>query len=218
MKSLKEISVFTQQQASQNFLKMLFVKEKRIAQIDAYNREIAQCITVFEVLKTLNCPGRQHFAEDVFQIASLVHIQDWQSKSEKARIADQKALDRRLDELETNQHNLFKILNAQQSNMMAMMVSLQKRLDNRSDSERELQFYSHSLHYLSIASGCHVQLEDWMVTSYDVDFGPEIGSGGLGSWNKTEVALKVLMNEGGVTPNTAVRFSVEDIPLNSKSP
>ena len=63
--------------------------------------------------------------------------------------------------------------------MMAMMVSLQKRLDNRSDSARELQFYSHSLHYLTTSSGCHVQLEDWMVTSYEVDFGHEIGSGGL---------------------------------------
>lgn len=70
-------------------------------------------------------------------------------------------------------------LDAQQSSAMAMMVSLQKRLQNGSDSDRERQFFSQSLHCLSTASGCQVQLEDWMITSFEVDFGKEIGAGGL---------------------------------------
>lgn len=63
--------------------------------------------------------------------------------------------------------------------MMAMMVSLQKRLSNRRDPDRERQFFSHSLHYLTAVSGCDVQVEDWMITAYEVDFGREIGAGGL---------------------------------------
>lgn len=62
---------------------------------------------------------------------------------------------------------------------MAMMVSLQRRLDVRLDSDRELRFYSHSLHHLSTSSGRQIQPEEWMITSYEVEFGQEIGSGGL---------------------------------------
>ncbi|KZP05090.1 hypothetical protein FIBSPDRAFT_365385 [Athelia psychrophila] len=60
-----------------------------------------------------------------------------------------------------------------------MMASLQKRLANRSGSDRDRQFFSHCLHYLSMSSGAQVPLEDWMITSYEVDFGREIGAGGL---------------------------------------
>lgn len=118
---------------------------------------------------------------------------------------------------------------AQQNSVMAMLVSLQKRLDDRSDGDRERQFFSHSLNYLSTASGCQVQIEDWMVTWFEVEFSQEIGSGGLyvgqstfdcpnaddvynlysgqvfkGTWNRTTVALKVLRNEGGIAPSSSV--------------
>ena len=63
--------------------------------------------------------------------------------------------------------------------MAVMMISLQKRIENHTDSNRELQFFSHSLHYLSTVSGSQVHLEEWMITSYDVEFGQEIGAGGL---------------------------------------
>lgn len=62
---------------------------------------------------------------------------------------------------------------------MAMMVSLQRRLDFRSDGARELQFFSHVLQYLTASSGHRVKLQNWMVTSYEVEFGPKIASGGL---------------------------------------
>ena len=63
--------------------------------------------------------------------------------------------------------------------MMAMMVSLQHRLQTGSDENREQQFFRHTLRRLTTISGRHVEMEEWMVTPYDVEFGHKIGSGGL---------------------------------------
>jgi hypothetical protein len=128
-----------------------------------------------------------------------VNIQDWQSQNYNARLADQKLLHDRLDDLEANVNKLSEALStsaiglickllvmeaknsadAQQSEMKAMMVSLQRRLDQRLGGDRECQFISHSLTYLHTASGSHVRVENWMITSFDVEFGPVIGVGGL---------------------------------------
>ena len=62
---------------------------------------------------------------------------------------------------------------------MAMMVSLQRRLQTGSDDNRERQFFAYTLRYLTTFSGRQVEMEDWMVTSYKVEFRHEIGSGGL---------------------------------------
>ena len=76
-------------------------------------------------------------------------------------------------------------------------------------------------------SGQQIQLEDWMITSFEVQFGPKIGSGGLydhftpicdvsfeasgqvfkGTWNHTEVALKVFNTATGAVPSSAVSSS-----------
>lgn len=58
------------------------------------------------------------------------------------------------------------------------MVSLQKSLDKQTDA-RHRQFLSHSLNYLSSTSGQQVQLDYWTITSFEVEFGIPIGSGGL---------------------------------------
>jgi hypothetical protein len=63
--------------------------------------------------------------------------------------------------------------------MMAMMISLQKRLQTGSDEDRERKFFAHTLKRLSISSGHQVEMEEWIVTLYEVEFGQEIGSGGL---------------------------------------
>ena len=63
--------------------------------------------------------------------------------------------------------------------MMAMMALLQRRLRTGADEDAERQFFAHTLRYLTTSSGRHVELEDWTVTSYEVEFGHEIGSGGL---------------------------------------
>ena len=77
--------------------------------------------------------------------------------------------------------SLISILpDARQSNTMALTASLQRRLQGRSNNdERERQFFRHSLRYLTTSSGHQVELENWTITSYDVEFGREIGSGGL---------------------------------------
>jgi hypothetical protein len=60
-----------------------------------------------------------------------------------------------------------------------MIVSLRRRLDGLLDSDRERRFFSHVLRYLMTTSGLRVELQNWMVTSYEVEFGQKIGSGGL---------------------------------------
>jgi len=52
-----------------------------------------------------------------------------------------------------------------------------------------------------------VEIEDWMITSYEVEFGCQIGSGGfgkmfMGTWNKTQVAVKVLTSGPDVIPSS----------------
>ena len=63
--------------------------------------------------------------------------------------------------------------------MLAMMVSIERRLDRHSRNDAERGFYSHTLHYLRSTSGKIIKLEDWMISAFDVDYGPEIGAGGL---------------------------------------
>jgi hypothetical protein len=117
-----------------------------------------------------------------------------------------------------------------------MIVSLQRRLDSCSDGSRERQFFSHVLLYLTTSSGLRIELQNWMVTSYEVEFGPKIGSGGLyvfsivvvnlhsvlfanydyernsgqvflGTWNNTQIALKVLVTGAGTFPSSTVGCS-----------
>jgi hypothetical protein len=64
--------------------------------------------------------------------------------------------------------------------MVAMMTSLQKFVMNRLGGERDRRFFSSTLDYLAEVSGKHVvDIENWAVTTFDVEFGEEIGSGGL---------------------------------------
>ena len=65
------------------------------------------------------------------------------------------------------------------ASVMAIIVSLKRRLDTRSDGDRELQFFSHVLRYLTTSTGQQVELQRWMITSYEVEFGRMIGAGGL---------------------------------------
>jgi hypothetical protein len=67
-----------------------------------------------------------------------------------------------------------------QNNMVAIMTSLQRSIMKRICGERESRFFSSVLNHLSEITGEHPpELENWMVTSFEVEFGVEIGSGGL---------------------------------------
>jgi hypothetical protein len=70
-------------------------------------------------------------------------------------------------------------LGIQQQSMMAMMVSLQRKIEQQSSGVQEQEFFSQSLVYLTSTSRCQVQPEDWMITPFEVEFLEEIGSGGL---------------------------------------
>jgi hypothetical protein len=66
-----------------------------------------------------------------------------------------------------------------QANMIAMVASLQQRLDHIITGEREHSFISHSLRLLSTLSGRQVHLEKWTITAYDIEYVRKIGSGRL---------------------------------------
>jgi hypothetical protein len=63
---------------------------------------------------------------------------------------------------------------------MAVMTSLQKFTTNRHCGEREYRFISSILDYLTSVTGEHlIDIDSWMITAYDVEFGAAIRSGGL---------------------------------------
>jgi len=63
--------------------------------------------------------------------------------------------------------------------MTPIIICLQRRLDDQSDGDRESQFFSHALQLLTSSSGLEVEIENWMITSYEVELGHRIGVGGL---------------------------------------
>jgi hypothetical protein len=64
-----------------------------------------------------------------------------------------------------------------------MMVSLKKRLNQGLDDRLEHEFFTRTLQYLGLSSCQEIDMDDWMIswmiTSDEVDFGHEIGSGAL---------------------------------------
>jgi len=156
---LKEISQFVHKQTTNKFLKSLLTKEERHVQIESYYHQI-----------------ETHAAS--FQISALLNIQDWLSRNDKAREEDQKTLYALLNDLQSNQSRLEEMFDAQKESLMAMMVSLQRRIEELPRTDRERNFISHSVHYLSTISGRLMPAESWMITSLEVEFGLKIGSGG----------------------------------------
>ncbi|KZP25836.1 kinase-like protein [Athelia psychrophila] len=186
---LDEIRDFIKAEGHGSFLTLMFTKEARIAQIDGYQKKIATLV-------------------NTFQISALLDLTKWQARNVSAKDLDQQVLYEKLDDLERNQENLRECFDAQREDVMVIMVALQKRLSERRDGDRERQFFSKSVTYLQTASGRSVELQDWMVTSFEVQFMPRcIGSGGFGEvrsgrWQQMDVALKVLKNESGITPSS----------------
>ncbi|KAJ7093533.1 hypothetical protein C8R44DRAFT_815278, partial [Mycena epipterygia] len=187
---LQDVHRFVHKEQSRGFFKSLLDKDARITRIDAFYRRIGITLSAF-------------------QISGLLSIQTMLRNNEMAQKEDTNILNAHLSALEKNQDNLRKTLEINHNNMLAMMTCLQRRLCSAPMNRPEEIFYSHTLQYLTSMSGQQVQLEDWMIASFDVDYGLEIGVGGFGkvykgTWNRTDVAIKVLQNVAGVTPNVAV--------------
>ncbi|KAJ7649114.1 kinase-like domain-containing protein [Mycena polygramma] len=186
---LREIHRFAEHEKESGFLKMLFQRDVRVFKIEAFQRRIGMCV-------------------DAFEISSLLNIQTMLAESKTARDRDAEALHDYLNTLEKNNGKLLQKLEINQNNTVAMMVSLQKQLNHQNGNRVEQTFYTHTLEYLTSTSGRHVKVEDWMISSFEVDFGQEIGKGGFGTvyqgtWNRTEVAIKVLQNHAGIAPSMA---------------
>lgn len=64
-------------------------------------------------------------------------------------------------------------------NVKAIIVALQKRLQTGLVEDRDRRFFTHAHQYLTARNGQQVEVEHWMITSYEVEYGQEIGSGGL---------------------------------------
>ncbi|KAJ7347947.1 kinase-like domain-containing protein [Mycena albidolilacea] len=187
---LRDIHRFVETEKTEGFLKMLFVKDARISKIEAFYMRIGMCM-------------------NAFQISSLLNVQTMLAESKRAQARDTEALHTYLSELEKNHAKLLRTLEINQNNTIAMMVSIQKQLNNSQNVDRaEQKFYTHTLEYLTSRSGKPVKVEDWMIASFEVEYGEEIGAGGFGTvyrgtWNRTEVAIKVLQNDAGVKPSAA---------------
>ena len=194
---IKEVNFFVQNEQGRGFLKLLFSKDERIAAIENYHRRLCVCATAFQVIVS---NVNQTLGPHSLQITTLLDIKDWQTALDEAGEADKQLLDEYLTGLEANHlklkevlgpcnayplptkssHEVVSFTEVHQNNMMAMMTSLQKAITKRLCGERERRFFSSTLSYLNDVSGQHVpEIEGWMVTAYDVEFGPEIGSGGL---------------------------------------
>ena len=67
---------------------------------------------------------------------------------------------------------------------MPIIICIQRRLDAGSDGDREQQFFRHVLRLLTSFTGQNVEIENWMITSYEVELGHRIGVGGLCIFSK----------------------------------
>ncbi|KAJ7259138.1 kinase-like domain-containing protein [Mycena haematopus] len=184
---LRDVHRFAETERASGFLKILFQKDARIFKIETFQKRIGMCISAF-------------------QISSLLNVQTMLAESDKARARDAESVHAHLNMLERNNAKLMQTLEINQNNTIAMMVSIQKQLNNQNVDRVEKRFYTHTLEYLTSRSGRNVTVEDWMISFFEVDFGLEIGSGGFGAvyrgtWNRTEVAIKVLQNQAGVRPS-----------------
>ncbi|KAF7333378.1 Kinase-like protein [Mycena venus] len=202
---LKEIHKFVQTEQDRSFLKALFHADSRVAAIELFYHRIGTTASAF-------------------QISASLDIQHMLRENEQARINDAQALTKRFDVLERNQNELRRELDINQGNLLAMMVSLERRIDElRGGNMPEQKFYSHALQYLSSTSGQQIKLEDWMISTFDVDYGPEIGRGGFGTvfkgtWNRTEVAIKLIHNGNGVAANVEMLRKEIDIWMTLRHP
>ena len=183
-----------------------------------------------------------------WQVSTLLNVHVWHARNNDALEVNEQVLDVTLFQLETNQHQLKDSLSAltrkenlrdptkldltdiQGTSVIAIIVSLQWCLHGCSDDNQECQFFSHVLRYLTMSTGLQVELQDWMILPYEVEFRQKIGTGGLyfplsslsafynvlwphlhnsgqvflGIWNNTPVVLKVLMMASGITPSSMV--------------
>ncbi|KAJ7636250.1 kinase-like domain-containing protein [Roridomyces roridus] len=202
---LNDIHKFVQIEQERTFLTALFHADARIAAIELFYHRISTTMNSFQVSASLN-------------------IQQMLRDNERARLGDVEALASRFSVLENNHNELRRELDINNKNMLAMMVSIERRMErNRGGDGPEQRFYSHTLQYLTSTSQQQVKLEHWMISPFEVDFGKEIGAGGYGTvcqgtWNRTEVAIKMIRNESDVAADVEMLRNEIDIWMTLRHP
>ncbi|KAJ6464607.1 hypothetical protein DFH09DRAFT_1346825 [Mycena vulgaris] len=185
---IKDTPQFVQAEQDRSFLGALLHGDSRVAAIELFYHRIGTTSSAFQISSSLNI---QHMLRD----------------NENARLEGVSALAERFTSLERNHNELRRELDINNKNMLAIMVSIERRMKEKHNcNSPEQNFYAHTLHYLASTSGGHVKLEDWVISPFDVDYGPEIGVGGFGTvykgtWKRTEVAIKLIHNGSGITAN-----------------
>ncbi|KAJ7733804.1 kinase-like domain-containing protein [Mycena metata] len=184
---LNDIRQFVQTEQERSFLMTIFHADSRISAIELFYQRIGM-------------------TSNAFQISASLNIQHMLHENVQARVADRNALTERFAVLERNHEKLRQELDINNKNMFAMMVSIERRIGQNQGNVEEQKFYSHTLQYLQSTSQQRIELEDWLISSYDVEYGVEIGAGGYGTvfkgtWNRTNVAIKVIDNGAGITAN-----------------
>ena len=91
-------------------MKSLTQTNDRIAQIAAYYYELNASATSFQVRVAKTLP--QSVLSFFYSQITALDIQDWQRRNDEARLKDQKVLHDRLNDLDSNQNNLRKMLSA----------------------------------------------------------------------------------------------------------
>ncbi|KAJ7036924.1 kinase-like domain-containing protein [Mycena alexandri] len=188
---LEDIHRFVEKEQDRGFISSLLNQDSRMATIDGFYRRIA--ITV-----------------NAFQISALLNVQSMILNDRRAKEQDTGTLQQCFESLEKSHLALRRTLDINQNNMLALMVSIQRKLDAQENgSAAEHKFLSHALQYLSSSGGSQVRVEHWMISPFEVEYGAEIGQGGFGkvykgTWNHTEVAIKVVRTACGVTPDLSI--------------
>ncbi|KAJ6471570.1 kinase-like domain-containing protein [Mycena vitilis] len=201
---LNEIHRFVDKEQKRNFLMAFLNSGTRTSSIEAFYQRIeASC--------------------NAFQISSAINIQSLLRKNELARMTDMDILHHRLQALEQNNMQLLETIQLSQNNMLDMMASIQRALANPQMHHIDRHFCSHTLQYLTSMSGQQLELEDWMISSLEIDYGPQIGAGGFGTvyrgtWNGRDVAIKELRTVAGATPSLQLMRKEIDIWLTLRHP
>ncbi|KAF7300160.1 Kinase-like protein [Mycena kentingensis (nom. inval.)] len=202
---LEDIAQFTRKEKEKSFLRALMTKEDRLGKINDFYRRIGIMV-------------------NAFQISSLMSVQAMVKLDGAARSEDAQTLQGRLQSMEQNQNELRRTLEREADNMLDVLLAIQHQVESTlggiaapaalpAANTPETRFYAHALEYLEDATppaqrASLVGTERWMIPSLEVEFGDDlIGTGGFGrvyrgTWNRTEVAIKVIHDFGGIRANT----------------
>ncbi|KAJ7089048.1 kinase-like domain-containing protein [Mycena crocata] len=202
---LEDVHRFVEKEQGRGFVQALWNKDACLTTIEGFYRRIE--ITV-----------------SAFQITALLNVKSMLQNDQKAKGKDTDDLNTRLTALQHSHRDLRRTLDINQSNMIALMVSIQRKLDAQETSKSlENKFLHHTLQYLASMSGRQVTVGDWMISSFEVEFTDLIGEGGFGkvykgTWNRTEVAVTVVRGSTGATPDISILRKEIDIWLTLRHP